>query len=87
MDKAIEVLLKDLEAADTVRIEKQAKVVNLRKTLVNCKLKAPSRKEDEMKVVLRNGKYYQNWSTPCSKFMKRFQPEKDNPERLYREIR
>ena len=87
MDKAISVLEKDLETADAGRIEKQAKVVSLRKTLVSCKLKAPSRKDDEMKVVLRNGKYYQSWTTPCQKFMKRLQPDKDDPKQLYREIR
>lgn len=87
MDKALEVLETDLEQADTARIEKQAKLVSIRKTLVSCKLKAPSRKDDDMKVILRNGKYYQNWTTPCAKFMKRFQPDKDDPEQLYREIR
>ena len=87
MDDAIEVLEKDIETANTDRIDKQAKVVNIRKTLVSCKLKAPSRKDDDLKVVLRNGKYYQNWTTPCAKFMKEFQPDKDDPEQLYREIR
>ena len=87
MDKAITDLETQVDEANDARIEKQAKVVSLQKTLVSCKLKPSSKKDDDSRVSLRNGKYYQNWTTPCPKFMKRFQPDKDDPEHLYREIR
>ena len=87
MDKAIADLDKQIEEANDDRIEKQAKVVGLQKTLVSCKMKPTSKKDDDQRLILRNGKYYQNWTTPCPKFMKRFQPDKDDPDQLYREIR
>ena len=86
MAKAVIKLEQEVDTADTLRLEKQTKLVNIRKTLLSCK-KDNKKKEDEDRIVCRGGSYYQNWTTPCPKFMKRFQPEKDDPNMLYREIR
>ena len=77
-----------IETADADRISKQKAVVELRKTLLNSKIKPSGRaKDDDGRVVARGGSYYQNWTTPCPKFMKRFQPEKECPIRIYEELR
>ena len=77
-----------IEAADADRITKQKSVVELRKTLLNSKIKPSSRgKDDDGRVIARGGGYYQNWTTPCPKFMKRFQPERECPIRIYEELR
>ena len=76
-----------LEEATILRQDRAARVVKLRDTLKTCRLKPGSRKEDDTKIVLRDGKYYQMWTNPCHKWMKRFMPEKEKPEDVYLSIR
>ena len=77
-----------IETADAERIARQKTVVEIRKTLISSAVKPSSRlKDEEGRVVLRGGNYYQSWTTPCPKFMKRFQPEKECPNRIYEELR
>ena len=87
LDKAKEKVDEQLEQAAIVRQDRAARVVKLRDTLKTCKLKANSRKDDDTKIVLRDGRYFQMWNNPCHKWMKRFMPEKENPEDVYLSIR
>ena len=87
MDKAITKLETQVEAADTLRQEVQEKVVRLRNTLLKAKAKPSSKRDEDSKIFLRNGRYFQNWTTPCPKFMRDYQPNKENPSDVYLQIR
>ena len=87
MEKAKVKLDGQIEAADQFRQEQQEKVVRLRNTLMKAKQRTPSRKDEDSKIFLRNGRYFQNWTTPCPKFMREFQPNKENPNEVYLKIR
>ena len=87
-DKAKTVLQEQLEQARDLRQERTTKMVNTKNTLLKARLKtSDSKKELDTRVKLRDGQYYQNWTCPNMKWMKRFMPEKDNPEDIYRSIR
>ena len=86
--KAKEALQIELDKAVDLRQERMAKMVSTKNTLVKAKLKTgDTRKELDNRVKLRDGQYYQTWTCPNMKWMKRFMPEKDNPEDIYRSIR
>ena len=87
MDKAIEKLNTQVEEADTIRQDIQEKVVRLRNTLLKARAKTSTKKDEDSKIFLRNGRYFQNWTTPCPKFMREFQPNKENPSEIYLQIR
>ena len=87
MEKAKSKLNDQIEAADNLRQDHQEKVVRLRNTLLKAKQRPASRKDEDSKIFLRNGRYFQNWTTPCPKFMREFQPNKENPNDVYLKIR
>ena len=87
MDKAIEKLNNQVEEADTARQDIQEKVVRLRNTLLKARAKTPTKKDEDSKIFLRSGRYFQNWTTPCPKFMREFQPNRENPGEIYLQIR
>lgn len=87
IEKAKNKVESQLEAASILRQDRAARVVKIRDSLKTCKFKTSNRKDDDTRIVLRDGRYYQMWHNPNPKWMKRFMPEKDNPNDVYLSIR
>ena len=86
--KALSKANEAVSQAATTRLAIQEKVIKISKQLSTAQSVKPVKGESQS-LRESNGRYYATWTTPCPEFMEKHKlmPQKQDPERLYHDIR